>query len=428
MDHDQVIWQVYPLGFCDAPYRNDGKLVHRIRRFREWILYLDSFGITAVLFNPVFESDCHGYDTRDFGMIDCRLGDEDDFISICDELHDHGIQVILDGVFNHVGRGFHAFQDVLKNRQDSPYCSWFFLDFSKTGGRDGFSYQNWEGHNELVKLNLSEPEVRRMIFERTDQWIAMAGIDGMRIDVAYMIDQDFLRALCDHIRSYDPSFYFIGEMTGGDYNHLLHDHLMDSVTDYDLYNSVIRSFTENDLHFIHDCAARHASAYPGAHLLNFCDNHDVDRIASRITDVSLVYDILFALPGIPCIYYGSEWGAKGKRTRFSDRPLRPSFRKPVHNALSEHVSRLCHMHKDYRIFADGDYHLLYISDQQYVFRRRSAKGQLTFAVNISGKPARVNVDVEVGQAIELLQKKKTGFTGTLELAAKSAYFWYSDWI
>ena len=119
--YEKVFYQFYPMGFCGAPFENDGKLEHRILKVLDFIPHLKKMGIGAVYFSPVFESDTHGYNTRDYRKIDVRLGTDEDFKKVCEELHKEGIKVILDGVFNHVGRGFFGFKDVLEKRENSQY-------------------------------------------------------------------------------------------------------------------------------------------------------------------------------------------------------------------------------------------------------------------------------------------------------------------
>ena len=130
--YERTFYQIYPLGMCGAPGENDGVTVPRIRRVLDWVDHLEKLGVGAVVFNPVFQSDRHGYDTRDFLTVDCRLGANQDFRDVCDDLHRRGMKVVLDGVFHHVGRGFWAFQDVLKNREGSPYKDWFHINFAST--------------------------------------------------------------------------------------------------------------------------------------------------------------------------------------------------------------------------------------------------------------------------------------------------------
>ena len=163
--NESVFYQIYPIGFCGAPRENDGVLEHRILKVVDWIPHLTRLGCNAVYFSPVFESDRHGYDTRDYQKIDVRLGTNEDFAHVCAALHEAGIRVVLDGVFNHVGRGFWAFQDVLEKREQSCYKDWFFINF---GGNDAYGdnlwYEGWEGHYDLVKLNLHNPEVVQHLF------------------------------------------------------------------------------------------------------------------------------------------------------------------------------------------------------------------------------------------------------------------------
>ena len=118
---NSVFYQIYPLGFCGAPFENDGIPANRITKVLDWIPHIKELGANAVYFSPVFESDTHGYNTRDYKKIDIRLGTNDDFKDVCSALSDNGIRVVLDGVFNHVGRGFFAFRDVLEHRHNSRY-------------------------------------------------------------------------------------------------------------------------------------------------------------------------------------------------------------------------------------------------------------------------------------------------------------------
>ena len=278
--------------------------------------------------------------------------------------------------------------------------------------------------------------VRRFLIERADQWIAEFGIDGLRLDVAYMVDRDFMRELCAHIRSYDPEFLFIGEMIGGDYNVLLQDGLLDSVTNYECRKGLFSSMNTKNLFEIGYSLNRQFgndpwTLYRGRHLLSFVDNHDVDRLASVLEDgrdLPLTYALMFAMPGIPCIYYGSEWGVKGARTKFTDHQLRPEFKHPEWNSLTDYIARLCEMRRSYSVFTDGDYTQVWLQNRQIVFRRRNSKGQLTFGLNIDENDCDGYFNPEVENGIDLLQTKKIQFSQPVKLAGKTAYFWYTDWI
>ena len=164
--YETSFYQIYTLGFCGAPFENDGKPEHRILKVLDWIPHLEKLGVGAVLFNPVFESDTHGYNTRDYRKIDTRLGTNADFKKVCKALHKKGIKIVLDGVFNHAGRGFFGFKDVLEKRWDSPYKDWFHISFDGNNGyNDGLWYEGWEGNFDLVKLNLKNPQVTDYLLE-----------------------------------------------------------------------------------------------------------------------------------------------------------------------------------------------------------------------------------------------------------------------
>jgi glycosidase len=433
MDYNQIFYQIYPLGFTGAPKENDGIQAHRIRKVLDFIPHYKKLGITAIWFSPVFESDRHGYDTRDYRKIDCRLGTNEDFQEVCDALHDAGIKVVLDGVFNHVGRGFWAFKDVQEKKWESPYSEWFYINYNDTWARDGFTYQNWEGHDELVKLNLQNPEVRKYLLDAVDSWIADYNIDGLRLDVAYMVDRDFLRELKAHTSGIDPDFMLLGEMIGGDYNVLLKDCGLHSVTNYECRKGIYSSLNSHNMFEIAYSLNRQFgndpwTLYHGQHLLSFVDNHDVDRIASVLEDpkdLKLAYALIYGMPGMPCIYYGSEWGAKGKRTNWSDAPLRPAFDKPKWTELTDYIAAMSQMRKDYPILADGDYTQLQVKNEQLIFRRRDEKGQLIFALNCSDQPVRMDFNAEAGDGIELVTKKHVDYGGGLEIAPKDAMFIYT---
>ena len=245
---EAVLYQIYPLGFCGAPAENDGILAHRLEKIREWIPHLKWLGVDGVYFSPLFESDRHGYDTRDFFRVDTRLGTNDDLKALCRALHESGIRVILDGVFNHVGRGCPQFQDVLRNREASPYRDWFHIDFGgNTCYGDGFWYEGWEGHYELVRLNLQNPAVRDHLFAAVRFWVEEFGIDGLRLDVAYSLDRAFLESLrtfCDRLK---PDFPLIGEVLFGDYNLLVNDRMLHSCTNYENYKSLYSAVNSDNL-------------------------------------------------------------------------------------------------------------------------------------------------------------------------------------
>ena len=281
--YESVFYQIYPIGFCGAPRVNDGITVPRIRKAADWAEHIARLGCNAVYFSPIFESDSHGYDTRDFRKVDCRLGTNADFAAVCETLHEHGIKVVLDGVFNHVGRGFWAFRDVQEKKWDSPYKDWFHISFEGNSNyNDGFWYEGWEGHYELVKLNLRNPDVVHHLFDCIRLWKEEFGIDGLRLDVAYCLDKDFLRQLRAFCDSFGSDFFLVGELLHGDYNQFVGDGLLHSCTNYECYKGLYSSMNSYNLFEITHSLLRQFgpenwTLYRGKHLLSFVDNHDVTR-------------------------------------------------------------------------------------------------------------------------------------------------------
>lgn len=340
--YESVFYQIYPLGFCKAPFENDGVTENRISKVIDWIPHIKKLGANAIYFSPVFESDTHGYNTRDYKKIDCRLGTNQDFKAVVDALHQEGIKVVLDGVFNHVGRGFWAFCDVLKNRENSPYLDWFHIDLNGNNDyNDGLWYEGWEGHYDLVKLNLGNPQVVEHLLECLDGWVREFDIDGLRLDVAYCLSFDFLKCLRSHTDRLKEDFVLIGELLHGDYSRWVNDEMLHSCTNYECYHGLHSSFNSmNMFEICHSIKNRFGEeewcSYRGKHMLCFADNHDVSRLASIISNekhIPLVYGMLFAMPGIPCIYYGSEWGTKADK-KDGDPALRASFDAPEWNELT----------------------------------------------------------------------------------------------
>ena len=346
--YEGIFYQIYPIGFCGAPTANDGKTVSRILKLKDWSSYLESLGISSILLNPIFESDNHGYDTRDYKKIDCRLGTNEDFAEVCKDLHAHNVKIVLDGVFNHVGRGFWAFKNVQEKKWDSPYKDWFCINFDGNSCyNDGFWYEGWEGHFELVKLNLANPAVVDYLLECVKGWIDEFDIDGLRLDVAYCLDRNFMKRLRSFCQELKPDFALIGEVLFGDYNQIVNDEMLHSCTNYECYKGIYSSFNSmNMFEIAHSLNRQYGPEqwciYRGKHLMSFVDNHDVTRIASILTNknhLPLTYGLFLGMPGVPCIYYGSEWGEEGVKAPDNDYALRPCFDAPKPNALTEQIKK-----------------------------------------------------------------------------------------
>lgn len=429
--YESVFYQIYPLGFCGAPFENDGVLTPRIRKVIDWIPHIKNLGANAIYFSPVFESDTHGYNTRDFRKIDVRLGTNEDFADVCQALHKEGIKVVLDGVFNHVGRGFWAFQDVLEKRWDSPYKDWFHISFDGNSNyNDGLWYEGWEGNYDLVKLNLCHPDVKQHIFDSIRSWVEEFDIDGLRLDVAYCLDENFvreLRAFCDSLK---PDFFLVGEMLHGDYNRLMNDSMLHSATNYECYKGLFSSFNSmNMFEIIHSLLRQFGpenwTLYRGKHLLCFVDNHDVSRIASNLTNeqhLPLIYALCFGMPGIPCVYYGSEWGAKANKSE-GDPALRACFDAPVENDLTAWISKLAAAKKASNALNYGDFRSVVLTNRQCIFERKTDSERVLVAINADNVPYTAHFDAGCGTAVDLITGHTHDFGGGSELPPYSAFFW-----
>ena len=429
--NEACIYQIYPLGLCGAPVENDGIREHRILRVLDWAEHIRGLNMTAVLFNPVFESDRHGYDTRDFFALDCRLGTNEDFAQVCDALHAAGLKVILDGVFNHVGRGFWAFRDVQQKKWDSPYKDWVHVDFNgDTQYGDGFWYEGWEGHNELVKLNLQNPAVVEHLLEAVRRWAQEFEVDGLRLDVAYSLPPEFLARLRRFAEQLKPEFTLLGETLHGDYNRWMNEDACHSVTNYECYKGLWSSFNSGNMFEIGHSLARQFgpdpwTLYRGKHLLSFLDNHDVERIASMLTNPAHLrpaYGLLFGMPGVPAVYYGSEWGIQGKKSE-GDAALRPALEIPRKNELTDWVAALAAARQKSEALRYGNYRNLLLTNAQIIFERAVEKERVLVAVNAAGEPFTAHFDAGAGCAIDLVTGLPHDFGGGSLLEPYSVCYW-----
>lgn len=429
--YESVFYQIYPLGFCGVPFENDGVLEHRILKVNDWIPHIEKLGANAIYFSPVFESDTHGYNTRDYAKIDTRLGTNEDFQSVCKNLHKAGIKVVLDGVFNHVGRGFWAFQDVLEKRWDSPYKDWFHISFDGNSNyNDGLWYEGWEGNYDLVKLNLRNEDVIQHIFSCIKGWVEELDIDGLRLDVAYCLDHDFLRRLRSFCDGLKPDFFLVGETLHGDYNQWMNDSMLHSVTNYECYKGLYSSFNSMNMFEINHSLLRQFgpdnwTLYKGKHLLSFVDNHDVTRVASILSNenhLPLIYALAFGMPGIPCVYYGSEWGAKAKKED-GDPALRACFEKPEWNDLTTFISKLAEAKKHSNALNYGDFRSVLLTNRQCIFERKTDSERVLVAINADDQPFMAHFDAGCGTAVDLITGETHDFGGGSELAPYSAAYW-----
>ena len=402
--NESIIYNIYPLGYCGAPKENDGVQSYRLDKIYDSIEHFKKLGVNVIVFNPVFESSRHGYDTIDYKRVDCRLGDNQSFKKICETLRENGIRVILDGVFNHVGRDFFAFKDVQEKKWDSPYCGWFQnLNFDGNSPYgDPFWYEGWAGHYDLVKLNLQNPDVVNHLLDAVSFWIDEFGIEGLRLDAADMIDIEFFKKLKNLCKSKNPDFWLYGEITHGDYNRWANPDALDSVTNYECYKGLYSSHNDHNYFEIAHSLQRQFSngrIYQNIYTYNFVDNHDVNRIASNLRDKNHLFPIhtmLYTMPGVPSIYYGSEYAVEGKRTRESDYELRPCLDlNNVPNAnfqLFDHLVKLGKIRLALEALKYGKFENVNIMNEKLVYKRFTDTQTVFVMFNLTDHTERVGFD------------------------------------
>lgn len=404
---EAVFYHIYPLGMLDAPRqnqydKNEIKL-HRLRKLKDWIGHIKEIGCNAVYIGPLFESVGHGYETTDYYKLDSRLGDNDDLKKFVSDCHKEGIRVIFDGVFNHVGRDFFAFKDVKENRERSRYCGWF-LNVNFYGNNeynDGFSYDNWGGYNLLVKLNQKNPEVRDYICDVIRFWVREFDVDGIRLDAADVLDFDYMKALRSVANEVKQDFWLMGEVIHGEYTRWVNESTLHSVTNYTLHKALFSGHNDHNYFEIAHTIKRlnDMSGNKGLRLYNFCDNHDVERIVNKLNnraDFLPVHILTYTLPGVPSIYYGSEFGIEGKKEKGSDASLRPALKYEDYkdaikkNDFTKAVAALGHIRQASATLSYGDYKEVSLTNRQFVYTRNTIDNTVIIAVNNDDNTAHVS--------------------------------------
>ena len=394
---EAIFYHIYPLGLAGAPKQNAyGAPEHRLNTLLPWISHIKSIGCNAIYIGPLFESVGHGYETTDYKKLDSRLGDNQDLKNFVAECHAEGIRVIFDGVFNHTGRDFFAFKDIQEKRQGSQYRDWYCnVNFwGNNEYNDGFSYDNWGGYNLLVKLNQRNNAVRDYICDVIRFWVSEFDVDGIRLDAADVLDFDFMQALRRTANEVKPDFWLMGEVIHGDYIQWVNEWTLHSVTNYHLHKALYSGHNDHNYFEIahtvkrlYDMGGCNVNRFK---LYNFVDNHDVERIYTRLTNkahFAPVHILLYTLPGIPSLYYGSEFGIEGRKERSSDDSLRPALNfDDYRNALADNpltalIAALGRARQASKALSYGDYKELRLMNRQYAFSRNFEGESVVVTVN-----------------------------------------------
>lgn len=400
--NEATFYHIYPLGLTGAPKENDyGTPVHRLNTLLPWIDHIKEIGCTALYIGPLFESVGHGYETTDYKKLDSRLGTNEDLTNFVKACHDKGIRVIFDGVFNHTSRDFFAFKDIQKNRENSPYVNWYCnVNFGgNTEYNDGFSYENWGGYNLLVKLNQRNPEVQNYICDVIRFWVSEFDIDGIRLDAADVLDFDFMRVLRHTADEVKKDFWLMGEVIHGDYSRWVNGQTLHSVTNYALHKALYSGHNDHN-YFEIAHTVKYLQNMGDLDLYNFVDNHDVERIHTKLQNkahFAPVHVLLYTLPGVPSIYYGSEFGIDGKKEKFSDASLRPALDlKDYADAVTKNpctalIAALGKVRQGTPALSYGSYSELALTNRQFAFARDLDGVRVIVTVNNDDSEAEMNL-------------------------------------
>lgn len=409
---NEIVYHIYPYGMCDCLRHNDFLSLpsNNIELLENELPKIKKKGFSTIIIGPLCESFFHGYDTVDYFQIDRRLGTTEMMKSFCKTAHDLGMKVVIDVVFNHSGRLFFAFKDVQRNKENSPYVNWYNIDFSRNSEfNDGFDYEGWQGCKDLVKYNLKNKDTQNYLFDVLKYWIETFDIDGLRIDAAHLMDSSFLKELTSFAKIIKSDFWVLGEVIHEIYSSFIAESNIDSCTDYQLYEHFHNCFNQNDFNILGYELERQFGKngiYKNNSLYIFADNQDVNRVASNLIDAQQLiplYIILFSLPGIPSVYYGSEFGIKGKRTPYNDMDLRisippfsmfiPQWAYPDINPklLEKTIEILCNIRKKSKALIHQNFEIIKVTRSFLCFKRWFEDEVVILGINIGNETEYLDV-------------------------------------
>ena len=408
---EAVFYHIYPLGLSGAPKQNEyGAPMHRLRDMKVWIDHIKETGFNAIYIGPLFESVGHGYETTDYKKLDSRLGTNEDLTNFVAECHKQGIRVILDGVFNHTGRDFFAFQDIKHNRENSQYKDWYCnVNFwGNNSFNDGFSYENWGGYDLLAKLNQRNPAVRDYICDVIRFWVKEFDIDGLRLDAADVMDFDYMKALRHVANEVKPEFWLMGEVIHGNYSRWANEGTLHSVTNYMLHKALYSGHNDhNYFEVAHTIKYVDGMVGKNLKLYTFVDNHDVERIYTKLKKKEHflpVHVMLYTLPGVPAIYYGSEFGIEGRKERHSDDSLRPmltyeDYKDAVEtNNCTKLIAALGKIRQNTPALCYGEYKELLLQTTHFAYARVLDGKSVITTVNNGDNDVQMNL--QAGNSVE----------------------------
>ncbi|MCW2580459.1 MAG: Alpha amylase [Blastococcus sp.] len=402
---DAIWWHVYPLGFVGAEPSSDQAQpgTHRLQHLAGWLDHAVELGASGLALGPVFASETHGYDTTDHLRVDPRLGDDADLDALFAACRERGLRVLLDGVFNHVGRTHPAFQAVLEQGPAASTASWFRLRWP--GGAEAWTpgtlpeYDDFEGHSHLVALDHRSPAVLAHVVEVMTHWLAR-GADGWRLDAAYAVPASFWAQVSGRVREQHPDAYLMGEVIHGDYAAFVAEAGIHAVTQYELWKAVWSSLNDGNFFELDAALRRHEDFLESFVPSTFLGNHDVTRIASRLSEdrhLAHALVVLLTTAGTPAVYAGDEHAFRGvKEDRAGgDDAVRPRFPalpgdlSPVGLPTYRLHQELIGLRRRHRWLHTGRTTTLHLTNEQLVYEVAGGAERLVVALSLGEGPVEV---------------------------------------
>lgn len=437
-----VFYHIYPLGMCGVEkhrgeYEENGEPRRHFAQMEKLIPHMKRLGITALYIGPCFESEGHGYETIDYYKVDARLGDNAMFRHFVDACHAAQIKVVVDGVFNHSGRRFFAFEELRKHREGSPYRDWYCnVNFGGNNEfNDCFSYEAWHGYNILPRLNLWNRAVRDYLLDVIRFWVKEFDIDGIRLDCADVLNFDFMKEMRQLANTVKPEFWLMGEVIHGDYSRWVNRDVLHSVTNYELHKGLYSGHNDHNYFEIAHTIRRlfgDGGLVREGKLYTFVENHDVNRLINKVKDpahMKNIYLIAYTLPGIPSIYYGGEFRLSGVQANGSDDAIRPALSIADYAVLSEKekdfvefLEMLGRAKEELAALSVGSYEERLLTNRQFAYARLWNEQTVIVAANNDENPARVDIRAQDGEYVDYMTGQKYSCGNgklSVELAAHS---------
>lgn len=437
-----VFYHIYPLGMCGVEkhrgeYEENGEPRRHFAQMEKLIPHMKRLGITALYIGPCFESEGHGYETIDYYKVDARLGDNAMFRHFVDACHAAQIKVVVDGVFNHSGRRFFAFEELRKHREGSPYRDWYCnVNFGGNNEfNDCFSYEAWHGYNILPRLNLWNRAVRDYLLDVIRFWVKEFDIDGIRLDCADVLNFDFMKEMRQLANMVKPEFWLMGEVIHGDYSRWVNRDVLHSVTNYELHKGLYSGHNDHNYFEIAHTIRRlfgDGGLVREGKLYTFVENHDVNRLINKVKDpvhMKNIYLIAYTLPGIPSIYYGGEFRLSGVQANGSDDAIRPALSIADYAVLSEKekdfvefLEMLGRAKEELAALSVGSYEERLLTNRQFAYARVWNEQTVIVAANNDENPARVDIRAQDGEYVDYMTGQKYSCGNgklSVELAAHS---------